>query len=155
MGLADYFCYGVFWLVIIAFAVWWIRMRLGFDKRWFIMPAAPLISRNFYFFLPTFILGFAVLLIVMLLFSFNPGADLITLLIIVWALWGLGFVPAYFEPDWLAPNWYRWLKREHGDIMPYLAMDAHEMGRQAWMQRGETQEGLEEWAEEVRRKYTL
>jgi hypothetical protein len=37
--------------------------------------------------------------------------------------------------------------------MPYLALDAHELGRDAWMQRVETQQGLEEWVAEVRRKF--
>ena len=66
---------------------------------------------------------------------------------------GLGMVFAYLEPDWMAPEWHRWLKREHGDIMPYLALDAHELGREAWMQRVETQEGLEEWVAAVRKRY--
>jgi len=55
----------------------------------------------------------------------------------------------------MAPDWYRWVKKEHGDILPYLVRDAYELGREAWMERVRTQEGLEEWATEVRRKYTV
>lgn len=127
-------------------------MKLGFDKRWFVMPSAPLISRNIYFALPTIALGFLVGLIGLSLPSLDPDGNLV---LIAFGLWGMSFVLAYFEPAWLSPAWYRWLKREHGDIMPYLAVDAHEMGRQAWLQRVETQAGLADWVEEVRRKYQL
>lgn len=143
-------------IVPIAFGVWWTRMRLGFDKRWFVMPARPLISSGFYFALPTVILGFVTGIAGMLLVVFDPrDANSLLLFYITFGFWGTSFIFAYFEPDWLSPEWYRWLKREHGDIIPYLVMDAHEMDRKAWMQRVETQPDLEEWVAEVRRKHGL
>jgi hypothetical protein len=152
--LADYLCYGAFWLVLMAFGLWWIRAKLGLDKRWFVMPAAPFISRGFYFALPTFVIGFALGLIGLLSVAVDPYADP-TLMFVAFGFWGMGFIFAYFEPDWLSPAWYRWLKKEHGDILPYLAEEAHQLGRKEWLKRVETQEGLERWAEEVRHKYTL
>jgi hypothetical protein len=154
MESADYFCYGVFWLVLIAFGIWWIRMRLGLDKRWFVVPAAPLISRGVYFALPTFVVGFAIFLVDMLQGILDPFADP-TLTFVSFGFLGSGFIFAYFEPDWLSPAWYRWLKKEHGDILPYLAEEAHRLGREEWLKRVETREDLERWAEEVRHKYTL
>jgi hypothetical protein len=153
---ADYFCYGTFWLILIAFGVWWVRMRLGLDKRWFVVPAAPLISRGFYFALPTFLLGFAVGLVSGIFVALDPhNADILFLQFVTFGFWGMGFVLAYFEPDWLSPAWYRWLKKEHGDILPYLAEEAHQLGREEWLKRVQTQEDLERWAETVRHKYTL
>jgi hypothetical protein len=125
-------------------------MRLGVDKRWFVMPSAPLVSRNFYFALPTIILGFVVGLIGLSLPSVDPnGASVL----IAFGLWGTSFVFAYLEPDWMSPKWYRWLKKEHGDILSDLAMDAHELGRQEWLDRVKTQADLEQWVAEVRRKH--
>ena len=67
----------------------------------------------------------------------------------------LSYIFAYFEPNWLSPEWYRWLKEEHGDILPYLAEEAHQMGREEWLKRVETQEDLEQWVAEVRRKHDM
>jgi hypothetical protein len=150
----DYCGLIVFFLIDIAFAIWWIRMRLGLDKRWFVVPATPLISRGFYFALPTFVVGFAIFLVDMLQGVLDPFADP-TLTLVAFGFLGSGFIFAYFEPDWLSPAWYRWLKKEHGDILPYLAEEAHRLGRKEWLKRVETQEDLERWAEEVRHKYTL
>jgi hypothetical protein len=67
--------------------------------------------------------------------------------------WIISFVFAYLEPDWLAPAWYRWLKREHGKILPLLAQEAHQLGRDEWLKQVQTQEDLENWVTEVRRKW--
>lgn len=130
MRLNDYPCFGFISLVLLVFAIWWLLMRLGYDKRWFVMPSEPLISRGFYFFLPTFVLGFAFALVDMLRVASDPhNSSLGTpFLSIGVGFWVLGFVFAYFEPNWLSPDWYRWLKREHGDILPYLEQEANRLG---------------------------
>ena len=74
---------------------------------------------------------------------------------IAFGLWGGSYIIAILEPNWMSPAWYRWLKKYHGDIMPYLVRDAQRLGRKVWMERVKTQEGLEEWAAEVRRKQGL
>ena len=131
-------------------------MRLGLDKRWFVMPAEPLISRGFYFFLPSFLVGSAIMLVSTLFVIRDPNNnDVLLLQFSVLGFWVLGFTFAYFEPEWLAPTWYRWLKREHGDILPYLEQEANSLGRAAWLKRVQTQEGLEEWVADVRRKHKL
>jgi hypothetical protein len=150
----DYYGLIVFLIIIVAFLVWWIRMRMGYDKRWFVIPAAPLISRNFYFFLPAFVIGSTIGLLGVFLVILDPHADPF-LIIVAFGIYGMGFVLAYLEPSWLAPKWYRWLKREHGDILPDLAEEAHQLGREAWLKRVETQEDLEQWVEDFRRKHGL
>jgi hypothetical protein len=156
MTSTDYSCFVSLWIVPIAFAVFWIRMRLGLDKRWFVSPTPSFISSGFYFALPTFVLGTVVGLISGLLVALDPyNAKVLFLQFAALGLIGSGFMFAYFEPGWMSPAWYRWLKTEHGDIMPYLVHDAHRLGRKAWMERVKTQEGLEEWATEVRRKHGL
>jgi hypothetical protein len=59
----DYYTIIVLFLMDVAFAVWWVRMRIGLDKRWFVVPAEPFVSRGFYFALPTFTVGFVIVLI--------------------------------------------------------------------------------------------
>lgn len=140
------------WLVIpLIFGVWWLQMRLGRDKRWFVIPAAPFVSRGIYFALPTFVMGFVIGL-VSLLFSFiDPNADLV---IVALLLWASGLILAYLEPAWMSPAWYRWLKKEHGDILPDLAAEAHRLGRKEWLKRVGTQEGLKRWVEDfLRNRY--
>jgi hypothetical protein len=84
--------------------------------------------------------------------SLDPDFDTFFL---VFFLWGMSFVFAYLEPGWMSPAWYRWLKHEHDDILPYLAQEAHELGRAEWLARVQTQEDLEQWVEEFRRKHGL
>jgi len=63
----------------------------------------------------------------------------------------LGLVFAAWRPRWLKPHWYRWLEDHYGNIMDELQKDALRLGR-AWLERVRTQEGLEQWAEEVRQR---
>lgn len=152
----DIICLAAWFVVPVAFAVWWIRMRLGLDKRWFVVPAAPLISRSFYFALPTFVVGSIVILVGALVASKDlDSVEALYLLCIGLGLLVSGYVFAYLEPDWMSPAWYRWLKKKYGDLLPYLAEEAHQLGRKEWLKRAQTQGDLERWAEEVRRKYQL
>ncbi|MBP8002485.1 MAG: hypothetical protein KA314_24485 [Chloroflexi bacterium] len=140
-------------LVPLVFSIWWFLMRLGYDKRWFVMPGYY-ISRNFYFFLPAFIVGLLLGIVGLVLVGSNPfdsGGGM--LFLIGFGFWGLGFLFAYFEPDWLSPAWYRWLKRKHGDILPYLEQEANRLGRAAWLRQVRTQKDLEAWVNEVRERY--
>jgi len=152
----DYYGLIVFFLIDVAFAVWWVRARLGLDKRWFVSPTPYFISSSFYFALPTFILGFAIGLVGMLLVVLDPNSNLaLYLFFVTFGLLGSSFIFAYLEPDWMSPDWYKWLKREHGDILPYLIEKAHQMGRKAWLAQVETQEDLEQWVKDFRRKHGL
>jgi hypothetical protein len=149
----DYLGITVFSLIAIAFLFWWVWARAGNDKRWFVAPW-PVISRSFYFALPTAMLGILVIVTDEALSINNQNSTMVSTLI-AFGLWVISFVIAYIEPDLMCPPWYRWLKKKHNDIMPYLVRDAYRLGREAWLEQVKTQEGLEEWANEVRCKYTM
>lgn len=146
----------IFFFVIFGFLVWWVQARRGYDKRWFIAPS-PVISSSFYFALPSAIVGMTISLIGMFMVVQDPhnpeiGIE-VYLMCIGFGVILTGYIFAFLEPDWMSPDWYRWLKRNYGDVMPYLKLDAHELGRKEWMRRVATQEGLEAWAKEARQKY--
>jgi hypothetical protein len=150
--LVDLACLTAYLLVPGVIGYWWIRMRLGFDKRWFVIPAAPLISRNIYYVLPTFIVAATLTLANVVIVGLNPNGPVILPLVVMGFL-ALGFVFAYFEPAWLSPVWYVWLKKELGVLLPFFAREAHELGRQEWLRRSATQEGLEEWVRDFKRRF--
>ncbi len=65
----------------------------------------------------------------------------------------LGMVFNFIQPAFLTPQWYRWLKETHGDIMPWLRQDARHMGYSKWKKRTKTIAELEDWAIDVRKRY--
>ena len=60
-------------------------------------------------------------------------------------------VLAVWNPRWLRPQWLNYLEDEYGTVMWHLLEDAHHNPRE-WTRRVRTQAGLEEWAEETRKK---
>ena len=68
-------------------------------------------------------------------------------------LWVLGVALIILQPRFIQPAWYRWLVDHHGDVLPQLRKEARKLGRHKWAQRVRTQEGLERWVRDVRRKY--
>jgi NhaP-type Na+/H+ and K+/H+ antiporter len=75
--------------------------------------------------------------------------DLSIILLIV------AIVIALWRPRWLLPKWLRWLQAHHKDILPLLKQEAQAMPDREWNKRVETQEDLEQWVAEVRRKHGL
>jgi hypothetical protein len=71
----------------------------------------------------------------------------------IWSSIFLGLVLGIWRPGWALPDWYRWLKENHGEILPLLREKAQEMAPRAWQARVRTQEGLEQWVEEVRQRH--
>jgi hypothetical protein len=66
----------------------------------------------------------------------------------------IALVLAMWQPGWLLPQWYRWLLDEHGDILHLLEEEARGLGsKEEWERRASTQESLEAWVAEVRRKH--
>lgn len=65
----------------------------------------------------------------------------------------IGIIFSLFPPPFLKPAWFRWLEREHGDIMPLLQEEVQMMGERNWDNQMQTQEDLEVWVAEVRRKH--
>lgn len=156
METLDYLYYSCYFLIPVAFLTWWVFARLGLDKRWFVVPASPIVSRGFYFALPTLVIGSISLLVGIYFIGLDPNSNTAYFFICPpWPLWLLGFVFAYIEPGWMSPAWYRWLKKEHGAILPMLIEDAEQMGRAAWLKQTKTQQGLEQWVAEVRHKHGL
>ncbi|MBN1933168.1 MAG: hypothetical protein JW934_00810 [Anaerolineae bacterium] len=67
-------------------------------------------------------------------------------------LLGFGFLLVVWQPRWVLPRWYRWLKDNYGNIMPQLREDAQRIGRWEWAAMVRTQEGLEQWARSVQQR---
>ena len=65
----------------------------------------------------------------------------------------LGLLFNFVQPAFLTPHWYRWLKSQHGDIMPWLRQDMESMGYSEWKERTKTITELEDWAIDVRKRY--
>lgn len=84
-----------------------------------------------------------------------------TLVRIVWfyGVFPVGFLSVLivvFQPKWFKPAWVRWLEENHGDILEILIEEARKTPDwRDWGKRVSTQEGLEEWVEEVKRKRGL
>ena len=64
-----------------------------------------------------------------------------------------GLVFNFIQPQFMRPQWYRWLKENHGDIMPWLRQDVESMGYSEWKERTKTITELEDWAIDVRKRY--
>jgi hypothetical protein len=65
----------------------------------------------------------------------------------------ISYILVFWQPRWLIPKWLLWLEDHHGEIYDQLREEAQKMGAREWEKRVSTQEGLEVWAMEVRRKY--
>lgn len=66
-----------------------------------------------------------------------------------------GLICAFIQPSFLKPAWFKWLEREHGEIMSNLRAEVRRMGDRSWNEQIQTQEDLEQWVAEVRRKHAL
>lgn len=67
----------------------------------------------------------------------------------------IGILFGVFQPKFMMPMWYRWLRTNHNEIMPYLREDVERRGYEIWREQTDTQEGLEAWVAEVREKNNL
>ena len=64
------------------------------------------------------------------------------------------YILAMWQPWWLKPKWLRWLEKEHGRIIQVLWEEVRKEGH-SWERRVRTQEQLEQWVAEVKRKRGL
>ena len=64
------------------------------------------------------------------------------------------YILAVWQPWWLKPKWLRWLEAEHGHIIHILRDEARQAGWK-WEREVRTQEQLEAWVAEVRRRRNL
>jgi hypothetical protein len=65
----------------------------------------------------------------------------------------ISLILAMWQPRWLLPQWYSWLLDKHGNIIYLLEEEARRLGGEEWERRASTQESLEAWVAEVRRKH--
>lgn len=129
-----------------------VRTRLGKNRAWYLVP-------NYYVLLPKtghYALPIGGLMLITLGISlFMPNSE-VGDKIMYWGtvpLMIMVLLVVVFQPKWIKPRWVRWLEENHGDILELLI----EEGRKTpgWSKRVSTQEGLEAWVAEVRRKHGL
>jgi hypothetical protein len=144
----------LFVLLGITFLVVGLRMIFSDDKFWWWSKSNPVVPTSVVF------AAFpAALLLFLLAFIFYYQSYIptevknnlvlfggIPLLIISVAL-------SIWQPLWLKPKWLRWLETHHGSVLALLQEEARKEEWSVWQNQVRTQEGLEEWVEEVRRKH--
>ena len=132
-----------------------VLMHLGIWKLWFVVERVPVLV------IPSFAygsipVGLAFLILGISIRSVSDPSNARTIFFcVVFPLFMTSIAFAIWQPSWLQPNWYRWLEKHHGSVIPILKKEAQAMGRWKWQRRVRTQEGLEQWVEEVRRKHGL
>jgi hypothetical protein len=127
-----------------------IGIRAGKRKRWWLMwdtPITPIAAAHIM--IPGGI-AFLIISIAFLLPDVESRRRVFGYgLLLMFSSWVL----AIWRPRWLVPKWLLWLEDNHGEIYAQLREEAQKLGAREWERRVSTQEGLEEWAMEVRRKY--
>jgi hypothetical protein len=93
-----------------------------------------------------------ILLLFLLIGTFVPTVSMRQALLtwFIMPLFVLSLVIAVWPPRWLRPQWLNYLEDEYGSVMWHLLEDVH--NPREWTRRVRTQAGLEEWAEETRKK---
>ncbi len=135
----------------------WLLVRLGKWKSWWIRttPSSPLA----WSITPYLVLPISVYLFVWSLIMLIPDKEIrITLFDFILCIgfpvsFVFGIYIAIIQPRWWLPGWLRYLHDYHQNIIELLQDEASEMGAKEWGRRVSTQEGLENWVEEVRCKY--
>ncbi len=119
-------------------------------KTWFLMPHILVIAPTAFYNGSMVFLGASIVTLLTAALTENP------ILFFLWCiLFPLSLILAIIQPRWIQPAWYRWLEKNHEDIIPILQKEAQLLRGPAWSRRVATQEGLEEWVDEVRRKHGL
>jgi hypothetical protein len=132
------------------FIVMGVLIRIGRFKRWYLVADDSMFYHKaaYYAFIPW---GLASLLLTTLPFlpTGRAGQDLVEY--VIFSLMGIGVLLTFWQPRWLKPDWVRWLEENNQDILDLVI----EEGRKTkdWGKMVATQEGLEAWVAEVRRKY--
>jgi hypothetical protein len=127
-----------------------IGIRAGKKKGWWLMwdtPITPIAAAHI------MIPGGIALLFWSLAALFPDLDERVRLFECGMLLFMIAVILAIWRPRWLVPKWLLWLEDNHGEIYAQLREEAQKLGAREWEKRVSTQEGLEEWAMEVRRKY--
>lgn len=127
-----------------------VPIRLGIIKNWWILAFNPIVPELIiYLYIPVSF-SFFLMAIAFLLPELEDRKNLFWYTII-WII--ISIIVSLFRPCFLLPKWLCWLEKNHGDILSLLREEARKLGGKEWSKRVETQEGLEDWVAEVRRKY--
>ena len=133
-----------------------VRAYMGIHKSWFCTTRIPtMLMPDLIFGSIPIGLGLLIMGLVMLAGYYEWSGEssaMLVMLCVVFPLAGLGVVFYIWQPRWLLPDWYHWLKANYGDLVPQLRADARRLGC-AWLNLARTQEGLERWAEKVRQRH--
>ena len=140
-------------LALFGFGVWlvWsgLQLHLGYWRRWYLMEDTIFAARpGLYGLVPA---GMAVICLAVILLLPTLEARRTGGAYVVVPLCILAVILTFWHPRWLKPKWVRWLEENNQDILDLII----EEGRKTkdWGKVVATQEGLEAWVAEVRRKY--
>ncbi len=64
-----------------------------------------------------------------------------------------GIILSFWLPDWLLPNWFRWLVNNYEHVLSEMFDEAHQMGIKRWEKETQTQAELEIWADNVAKEH--
>jgi hypothetical protein len=125
---------------------------LGKNRAWYLISDYyVLLPKGMHYALP--ISGLMFITLGISLFFPNSRIGDIIMYWVTFPLLAIVLLIVIFQPSWLKPKWVRWLEENHGDILEILIREGRETPN--WSEKVSTQEGLEEWVEEVRRKRGL
>lgn len=137
--------------------VLWIQRYKSTDKTWFFRTSGSAVmvgvARFWYYVFPFMALGWIIMGIGDF-WELGGPLDPAYAISVYWMFAGLvvivfGIVFGFRQPNWLSPPWLRRLKREHGDIINELLIDAVGLDKQELGRRLETWENIEEWIARV------
>jgi hypothetical protein len=134
--------------IVIGTTIW-----TGYFKSWFIIERVPVIVPTAFYNGSMVFLGLTLISVGLAALADRPGLYLFFGLSL--PLMTLTIILAIWQPRWIQPSWYRWLEENHEEIIPILQEEVRQMGPREWQRQVSTQEGLEQWVEEVRRKRGL
>lgn len=147
----------VFWLTvgIFAFGLWavylGIMVRLGKWRSLLLYRGFPVLAPTGAF-LIAIPMGLGIIAIGFMM-VFPDNKDLIGIPMLVFSLSGV--ILSFWLPDWLLPDWFRWLIENYEHVLSEMFEEAWQMGLKEWEKETRTQAGLENWAKHVAEKRGL
>jgi len=147
----------LFLCVGVCFIILGLSPYLG-EKSWWYQKSTPIVPTGIVF--GSFPAALVFFMMAYIFYDYGLSEkqlDILTLYIGI-PLILLSVFLASWQPRFMKPKWLRWLEDNHEGILPLLqeeAFKSEKERRNSWSHRVKTQEGLEEWVEEVRHKYKL
>jgi hypothetical protein len=151
-GLFEFFLWGLLGIGFIAFGM---QIRSGKQKAWFLQKSYPVIAPKAFVFA---LIPVGITFLVAALTALLPDMEIRgkTFVYGCMPMYFISLILAMWQPRWLLPQWYSWLLDKHGDIIYLLEEEARGLGgKEEWERRASTQESLEVWVAEVRRRHGL